>query len=55
MMVKNQQSFDTSTLNDLYNHLETHKNEVNKIAEESKLSLGGPLALVTKVTEKENV
>ena len=30
MMVKNQQSFDTSTLNDLYNQLKSHENEVNE-------------------------
>ena len=53
MMVKNQQSFDTSTLNDLYNQLKAHENEVNDIAEESKISLGGLLALISKVSEKE--
>ena len=31
----------------------THKPEVIEIAEESKISLGGLLALVSKVTEKE--
>ncbi|XP_023745018.1 uncharacterized protein LOC111893181 [Lactuca sativa] len=55
MMVKNQQSFDTSSLNDLYNQLKTHKSEVNEMSEESKLSLGGPLALVSKVSEKEAI
>ncbi|XP_023752546.1 uncharacterized protein LOC111900907 [Lactuca sativa] len=53
MMVKNQQSFDTSTLNDVYNQLKSHVNEVNEIAEETRASLGGPLALVSKMTEKE--
>ena len=33
MMVKNQQSFDMSTLNDVYNQLKSHENEVNEIAE----------------------
>ena len=54
MMVKNQQSFDTSTLNDLYNQLKSHENKVNEIAEEAIASLGGPLALVSKVSEREN-
>ena len=53
MMVKNQQSFDTSTLNDLYNQLKSHENEVNEIAEEATASFGGPLALVSKVSDKE--
>ncbi|XP_023739172.1 uncharacterized protein LOC111887238 [Lactuca sativa] len=34
MMVKNQQSFDTSSLNDLYNKLKTHESEVKEMAEE---------------------
>ena len=53
MMVKSQQCFDTSSLNDLYNLLKTHEGEVNEMAKELKLSLGGPLALVSKVFEKE--
>ncbi|XP_023757104.2 uncharacterized protein LOC111905646 [Lactuca sativa] len=53
MMVKNEQSFDTSTLNDLYNQLKTHETEVNEIVEETKLNLGGPLALVSNISEKE--
>ena len=28
MMIKNQQSFDTTSLNDLYNQLKTHESEV---------------------------
>ena len=39
----------------MYNQLETHESEVNEIAEELKLSLGGPLALVSKVSKKEAV
>ncbi|XP_023768575.1 uncharacterized protein LOC111917153 [Lactuca sativa] len=31
----------------------THESEVNKIDEESKANLGGPLALVSKISEKE--
>ena len=54
MMVKNQQSFDTSTLNDLYNQLKSHENEVNEIAEETMASLGGPLALISKGSERES-
>ncbi|XP_023733619.1 uncharacterized protein LOC111881461 [Lactuca sativa] len=53
MMVKNQQSFDKSSLNDLYNQLKTHESELNEMEEESKMSLGGPLALVSKMSEKE--
>ncbi|XP_023738187.1 uncharacterized protein LOC111886187 [Lactuca sativa] len=55
MMVEIQQSFDNSTLNDLYNLLKTHEGEVNEIVEETKLVLGGPLALVSKVIEKETL
>ncbi|KAL7614205.1 hypothetical protein Lser_V15G05372 [Lactuca serriola] len=46
-------SFDTSTLNNVYNQLKSHKNEVNEIVEDTKTSLGGPLALVSKMNEKE--
>ncbi|XP_052627545.1 uncharacterized protein LOC128134134 [Lactuca sativa] len=53
MMVKNQHSFDTSTLNDLYNQLKTDESEVNEIAEESKAMLGGPLAFKSKISEKD--
>ena len=35
MMMKNQQSFDNSTLNDQYNLLKTHEGEVNEIPEET--------------------
>ena len=55
IMVKTQQSFDTSTLNDLSNLLKTHEGEVNEIEEELKISLGGSLALISKVNEKEFV
>ena len=50
MMVKNQQSFDNSTLNDLYNLLKTHDGEVNEISVETKMCLGSSLALVSKGT-----
>ena len=53
LMVKTQQSFNYFTLNDLYNLLKTHEAEVNEIAEESKISIGGPLALVSKVSGRE--
>ena len=53
LMVKTQQSFDNFQLNDLYNLLKTHEDKVNEIAEEAKISLSGPLALVSKVSEKE--
>ncbi|XP_052619539.1 uncharacterized protein LOC128125946 [Lactuca sativa] len=52
-MVKTQQSFDTSTLNDLYNLLRTHEPEVIERTEESKIGLGGRITLVSKVSEKE--
>ena len=54
MMIKNQQSFECSSLNDVYNQLKTHESEVSEIAEESKMSLGGPLALVSMVSEVES-
>ena len=53
MMIKNQQSFDTTSLNDLYNQLKTHESEVSEMYEESKQSIEGPLALVSKVSEVE--
>nr|KAJ0207989.1 hypothetical protein LSAT_V11C500266000 [Lactuca sativa] len=53
MMIKNQQSFDTTSLNNLYNQLKTHESEVLEMFEESKQSLGGPLALVSKISEVE--
>ncbi|XP_023735438.1 uncharacterized protein LOC111883340 [Lactuca sativa] len=55
MMIKNHQSFDTSSLNDLYNQLKTHENKVAEMLEESKQSLGGPLALVSKMNEVVSV
>ncbi|XP_052625667.1 uncharacterized protein LOC111890076 [Lactuca sativa] len=55
MMIKNQQSFYTSSLNDLYNQLKTYENKVGEMLEESKQSLGGPLALVLKMNEVESI
>lgn len=56
---KDTKSFNNFSLNDLYNVLKAHETEVNEIAEESKISLGGPLYLVSKVVgrdlEKETV
>lgn len=54
MMIKNQQSFNTYSLNDVYNQLKTHESEVYEIMEEAKQSFGGPLALVSKVSEMES-
>ena len=51
---ENSADFDTSTLNDLYNLLKTHEGEVNEIAKESKMSIGGP-SLMSNVNEKESV
>ena len=39
MMIKNQQSFDTTHLNDLYNQLKKHESEVSEMYEESKQSI----------------
>ncbi|XP_023771670.1 uncharacterized protein LOC111920326 [Lactuca sativa] len=36
MMIKNQQSFDNSSLNDVYNQLKTHESEEFEIMEEAK-------------------
>ena len=53
-MIKNKQSFDISSLNDVYNQLKTHESEVDEIMEEAKQSLGGPLAPVSKGSEGES-
>lgn len=52
-MINTQQSFDNYSLGDLYNVLKAHESEIYEIAKEGKLSLGGPLALVLKVSGKE--
>ena len=53
LMIKTQHGFDFSTLNDVYNQLKTHEAEVTEMVEESRINLGGPLALVSKVTGRE--
>ena len=53
LMIKTQQCFDNFSLNDLYNELNAHECEVNEIAEEARISLGGPLALMSTVTSRE--
>lgn len=53
LMIKTQQCFDNFSLSDCYNVLKAHENEVNEIAEETKMNLGGPLALMSKVFGKE--
>ena len=53
LMIKTQQCFDNFSLSDLYNELKAHECEVNEIAEETRISLGGPLALMSKVTSRE--
>ena len=53
-MIKTQESFDGCSLAKLYNVLKAHESEINDIAEESKLSLGGLLALVSKVVGMES-
>ena len=52
-MVKIQQSFDYFSLNDLYNVLKARELEVNEKVEETRINLGGPLALVSKVSGRE--
>lgn len=37
----------------IYSVLRAHEYEVNEIAKESRISLGGPLALVSKVAGRE--
>lgn len=53
LMIKTQQCFDNFSLSDLYNELKAHESEVNKIVEETRISLGSPLALMSKVTNRE--
>lgn len=53
LMIKIQQCFDNFSLSDLYNELKAHESEVNEIAEEMRISFGGPLALMSKVTSRE--
>lgn len=52
-MIKTQQIFDNYSLGDLCNVLKAHQSEINEIAEETKMSLGGPLELMSKVTTRE--
>lgn len=54
LMTKTQQSFDGYSLGDLYNVLKHHESEINEIAEEGKLGIGGPLALISKVNTKDS-
>lgn len=53
LMIKTQENFDNYSLSNLYNILKAHENEVKDIVDENKSSLGGPLALVSKVYAKE--
>lgn len=48
-MITTQLIFDNYFLGDLYKMMKAHESEIIEIAEESKISLGGPLALVSKV------
>ncbi|XP_042751473.1 uncharacterized protein LOC111903530 [Lactuca sativa] len=53
-MIKTQENFETHSLSNLYNILKAHESEAKEIAQEnSKLSFGVPLALVSKTTGKE--
>lgn len=53
-MTKTQEIFDAYPLANLYNVLKAHESEINDIDEKSKLSLGGPLALMSKVVAKDS-
>ena len=53
-MIKTQQSFDGYSLADLYNVPKAPESEINEIIEEGKLSLGGLLDLMSKVTAKDS-
>ena len=53
LMIKTQKKLDYFYLNDMYNVMKEHESDVNEIVEESKISLGGPLALVSKVVSRE--
>ncbi|XP_052622549.1 uncharacterized protein LOC128127868 [Lactuca sativa] len=47
----NELVYRCNSLNHLYNQLKTHECEVLEMYEDSKQSIGGPLALVSKVSE----
>lgn len=53
LMIKTQQSFDNYSIGDLYNVLKTNQSKINQIVEDEKLSLGGPLTPVSKVSRKQ--
>lgn len=53
-MIKSQESYDGYSLVDLYKVLKSDESEINEIVEEGKLSLGGPLTLMTKVTTNDS-
>lgn len=46
LMIKTEQCFNNFSLSDVYNELKAHKSEVTEIEEETRLGLGGPLALI---------
>lgn len=48
-MIKTRQSFDVYFVGDLYNLLKSHESKIKDIAEEWKMSLGGPMDLMSKV------
>lgn len=55
LMIKTQENFDTYSLSNLYNILKALDLEVKEIADENnKMNFGGPMALVSKTTTKEN-
>ena len=51
LIIKTQKSFDGYSLGDLYNFLKANESEINEIAEEGKISLEGPLDLMSKVSK----
>ena len=54
LRIKAKESFDGYSLANMYNVLKAYENEISDIIEKSKLSLGGPLALVSKFAGKES-
>ena len=54
LMIKTQQSFNGYSLGGLHNVLKALESEINEIAEERKMNLGGPLALMSTVSAKDS-
>lgn len=50
-MIKTRENFKTYSLSNLYNILKVHESEVK---ENNKMNFGGPVALISKKSTKEN-